>query len=274
MILKVQQTQANLKNKFEISVNNQLKYFAGTPWMDLQVPFHADRMRKCVMTRIDESICYMTSYDLMENIANTAIPIKWAVTGEQKSLIFDILDANGQNCAMFYKLTQGLWDSKYVIAYAARNFTCYDISVGRTRNIVIYEQDTQIAEIVKPLTVSDNLDVYTIFLLDSCCDLESIFAFFTVVFDHLHYGNRGEVVAKKKEVQFQYSYDKNNKFYDKNWIPNHFGTQELEQMQQQMAALQNGMNIQAKHIVLFIILVWFVVLVAVGSIFAAIYFAK
>lgn len=272
MIIKVEQTQANFKNKFQVLVNDTLKYFAGTPWMNLQVPFHAERIQQCVMTRTDESICYVTSYDLLDNISNTAIPMKWVVTGEQKSLIFDIIDENGKSCAMFYKLTNGLWDSKYVIAYADYQLYCYDVSVGSTRHIVIYENDVQIAEIVKPLAVMDNLDFYYVFLLDAYYELESILAFFTVFFDHLHYGNRGEVTAKKKEIQFRYSYDKNRKFYDENWIHNHFGTKDLEQMKEQMAKLQNHMNIQAKHIVLFIVLVWIVVLVALGSILAAVYF--
>lgn len=274
MIINVQQTQANLKNKFEILVNHELKYFAGTPWMNLQVPFHAERMRQCVMTKTDESIYYTTSYDLMKNISSTAIPMKWVVTGEQKSLIFDILDEAGQSCAKFYKLTQGLWDSKYVITYADHHLKCYDVSVGSTRHIVIYENDIQVAEIVKPLTVVDNLDVYYVFLLDTHCDLESILAFFTVFFDHLHYANQGQVVAKKKEIQFRYSFDKNRKFYDQTWIANHFATKELEQMKQQMATFQNHMNIQPKHIILFIVLVWFVLLVIIGSIFATIYFAR
>lgn len=274
MIIKIQQTQANFKNKFEILVNDRLQYLAGTPWMELQVPLHADRMRRCIMTRTDENICYTTSYDLIENISNTAIPMKWLVTGAQKSLIFDILDDTGKSCAMFYKLTQGLWDSKYVITYADHNLKCYDVSVGSTRHIVIYENEIQIAEIVKPLAVADNLDTYILFLLDTHCDLESILSFFTVFFDYLHYANRGEVVAKKKEIQFQYSYDKNRKFYDKNWITAHFGTKELEQMQQQMAAFQNNMKIQAKHILLFIILIWVIVLLLFGIIFGTIYLAS
>ncbi len=31
MIIKVEQIKSNLKNKFEIKVNNELKYLAGAP---------------------------------------------------------------------------------------------------------------------------------------------------------------------------------------------------------------------------------------------------
>ena len=41
MIIKIEQTISNGKNKFEIKVNNELKYLAGTPWMDIELPLKA-----------------------------------------------------------------------------------------------------------------------------------------------------------------------------------------------------------------------------------------
>ena len=92
MIIKIEQTNANFKNKFEVKVNNGLKYLAGTPWMNMNLPLDIENTRRCIMTTIDENICYTTSYNIIENISNTVIPMKWMFTGEQKSNIFNIYD--------------------------------------------------------------------------------------------------------------------------------------------------------------------------------------
>ena len=271
MIIKVEQIKSNGKNKFEVKVNNELKYLAGTPWMNIDAPLNAERTRQCVITKTDESICFVTSYNIMENISNTIIPLKWAFTGEQKGHIFNIFDAKNNNCGKFYRLINGFLDTKYVIEYGDYILRCFDISVGKTQNISIYNDDLQIAEIVKPLSVSNNLDYYYLYLLDEYSDLETILSFFTVFFDYQNYANAGEVVGSKKEVSISYTFDKNNKFYDKNWITNHFDNEEVELMNKRILEdRKNNMNSfkkQAKYIILFVALAWLISLVTFGILY-------
>ncbi len=268
MIIKVEQTKSNLKNRFEIKVNNELKYLAGTPWMNIDMPLNIDYKRECIITKADESICYVTSYNVMENISNTAIPMKWAFTGKQRDTIFYILDNKCNICGRFYKLTNGFLDTKYVIEYENFALKGYDISVGKTRNILIYKDDMQIAEIVKPLNVSNNLDCYYLFLLDEYSKLETILSFFTVFFDYRNYSNSGEGVISKEEVSVRYTYDKNNKFYDKNWISNHFNKEEVDLINNQILEdrknTANSIKKQAKYILLFFVLCWLILFIVFG----------
>ena len=270
MIIKIEQTKSNLKNKFEIKVNNELKYLAGTPWMDISAPLDIDNVRSCVLTDTDESICYATSYNIIENISNTAIPMKWAFTGEQKSSIFNVKDNKNNACAKFYKLTNGILDTKYVIEYENYTLKSYDISVGRTRNIPIYDEDKQIAEIIKPLSVSNNQDYYYMFLLDEYSNLEAILSFFVIFFDYQNYSNSSEAVANKNEVQIRYTFDKNNKYYDKNWIVNHFNKNDIDSINNQILEdrknAMSGIKKQLKFIlkfgitVLLLLMVVFIIL--------------
>ena len=260
MILKVEQAVANGKNKFEIKENNKVKYLAGTPWASIAVPLGIDRIRSCVITKADESLYYATSYSIAENIANTAIPMKWAVTGEQKSHIYNISDNENNNCGRFYKLTNGILNTKYVIEFDKYTLKSYDISIGKTRNVLIYNEDTQIAEIVKPLSVSNNLDTYYIFLLDEYKELEVIISFFTIFFDYQNYANSGEIVGSSEEVGFKYTYDVNNKFYDKNWISNHFNKEEVETIYNHISEHRknttNEIKKKIKNITLALIFAW------------------
>lgn len=155
--------------------------------MNIDVPLNIEKIRQCIITKADESICYVTSYNVVENISNTAIPIKWAFTGEQKSLIFNIFDTENNICGKFYKLTNGFFNTKYVIEYGNYTLKSYDISVGKTRNISIYKDDLQIAEILKPLSVSDSLDCYYLFLLDKMSNDEGKLIMMTIDWVYNYY---------------------------------------------------------------------------------------
>lgn len=271
MIIKVEQTKSNLKNKFEIKMNDELKYLAGTPWLNISLPLNIENTRHCIITKTDESICYTTSYDIIENVSNTAIPMKWAFTGEQKSHIFNIYDNENNICGKFYKLTNGFLDTKYAIEYKNYTLKSYDISVGKTRNISIYNEECQIAEIIKPMHSSNNLDYYYLFLLDQYSDLEIILSFFTIFFDYQNYSNEGEIVGYKDEVNIRYTYDKNNKFYDKNWIVNHFNKEEIDKINNQIFEdrknTTNSIKKQAKYIISFIVFGWLILFIVFGILY-------
>ncbi len=266
MIIKVEQTREDFKNRFEITVNDQKRYLAGTPWMKMDIPLDADRIRRCVLTDPAGNILFKTDYSVVQNVSNTAIPMKWLFTGKQKSLIYQVLDGNGAVCGTFYKLTKAFLDSRYVIQYKDYKLRCYDVSVGDTRHLSVYDKEKQIAEIVKPLSVENNLDFYLIFLLDEFADTGAVLSFFTVLFDYLYYSGSGEVVVHKKEVSVRYSYSRNNKFYNKNWIAEHFrddSARLLSEIQHNREKMLSDVKRQAKKILLMIACFWGVALIVV-----------
>ena len=146
----------------------------------------------------------------------------------------------------------------------------YDVSVGKTRNLLIYNENRQIAEIVKPLSVSNYKDEYNLFLLDEYSDLDIILSFFTIVFDYQNYGNNGRT-GSQESVQIKYTYSKNNKFYDKNWITNHFPKEEVDSIYSQMLENRknttNSIKKQGKYILLTVGLIWLVLLIVFGIFF-------
>lgn len=260
MILQIKQTKGNFKNRFEIRENGHLKYAAGTPWMDIDLPFHGERVRRCVLTDAENRVLLLTQYDILENVAHTAIPMKWVFTGEQKSLLFDITDQEGRGQGRFYQLTEGLWDRKFVLEWGRRSLRCYDVSAGTTRNLLFFDGRRQIAQAVKPLHVEDNLDTYILFLLEEYRQWEAFLSFFTVFFDDRYYANRGEAVAEKKEISRRYSYDKNRKYYDKNWISKHFDDEGASDIFRQIEAkrkqMTSEMKKRAKRTLLMIAGIW------------------
>jgi len=264
MIIKVKQTKATIKNKFEIEINNELKYLAGSPWMDIDLPFGLENVRSDVITDTDGNIRFLTSYDIARNITESLIPMKWLVTGEQKKGIYWICDGENNICGRFYKAKNDVFDAKFVIEYGVYSLKCYDVAAGKTRNIMIYNEGTQIAEMVKPLSSVNNLDEYYIFLLDEYSELAPVISFFAVYFDRKYYANSGEIAVKKKRVSVEYTFDKNNSYYDKKWIANNFDAEAVEAIYSDMKKKRdsNSKSIKkgAKILGLTIGLAWLIIL--------------
>lgn len=263
MIIKVEQSKSNFKNRFAITVNGQPKYLAGAPWMELLLPMHAERKRRIVITGTDESVLFVTSYSIAANTAQSSVPMKWLFTGSQKSHIYDLYDGENNHVGKFYSEQNGILDKKFVIEYGEHVLKCYDIGLGKTHNIFIRSGDTQIAEIVKPLTITNNLDRYEIFLLDEYSELETVIAFFAVCWDARKYANRGEVVTSQKEIRVEYTYDKNNKLYDKNWIAAHFGAEDVEASRSTMEQERTQVKNEIKSFAKWFILIWVFVILGV-----------
>ena len=64
MILKVKQTDSSGKNKYEITIDNDLEYTAGTPWLEMGTPLDADNVRKCILVNANNSIIFSTTYNI------------------------------------------------------------------------------------------------------------------------------------------------------------------------------------------------------------------
>lgn len=238
MILKIKQEETSKKNKYEITNNNgEVKFIAGTPWLEIQAPLDVDNIRKCILSDINDSVIFSTSYNVAENVLNSAIPLKWVFTGEQKNSIYRIYDKDSNEIGKFYKLINGLVDTKFIIDYNNSQFICYDKSVGKTRHLMLYKDEVQIAEIVKPLYVIDNKDSYYIYLLDEFNQFMDIFSFFVIFFDYNQYSNSGQAM-KTSTIKWSYTWDKNNRFYNKHWIFQHFKKEDIDKINQEILDLR------------------------------------
>lgn len=265
MIIKINQTSSNLKNKFNITINNEIKYLAGTPWLKLDLPLNAENKRRSIMTDLNNNICYSTGYSITENKLNTAIPFKWLFTKGMKSSIYNIYDSNNNLCGKFYDYQTGFFATNYVIEFSNYKLNCYSISIGKTNNVSIYNGNTQIAEIVKPLQSFDNLDSYYIFLLDNYSNLTDIISFFTIYYDNIKYSNSGEVVKGTSDVKVEYTYSKNNKYYDENWIKNNFNQDEINSIYNEFETNRTKIKKDIKHkgklTLIFFLIIWIIVFI-------------
>ena len=226
MMLTVEQVQSGFGSRFRIRSDQGTAYLAGTPWAGLSLPLAAERAQTCVLTSPSGALLYHTDYSFAENLASS-IPLKRLFTKERKSQIYAVRDGADRSIGRFYRLTTGLLNTHYVVEFGGSLLDCYDVSRGRTRHIAVYLNGVQIAEIVKPLRVVNNLDLYYLFLLDSHRYLERILSFFTVVFDFQNYPRSGQLFRGTR-TEIEYTYSKNNKYYNKKWLSSHFPSSQVK----------------------------------------------
>lgn len=215
MIIKAKQTK---QNNFEIIIDNELKYFSS---MNKISGITNYRKGKGTITNIDGSMCY------------TLLPSKeFSVFFGKTKRKYCIFNNLNKNCGSFYKLISGFLNSKHVIEYENYKLSCYSISNGKTQNISIYDGEKQIAEIIKSIQFLEN---YYIFLLDEYKNLESILSLFVSYFEYEDMRSADETGV----VGVSYTYDKNNKYYNKNWIENNFNKDDVHFINEQIQKERN-----------------------------------
>lgn len=226
MFLEVRQVHANGKNQFAVYEgefgSGTMCYLASAPWMAVTMPFDLDQVRALHLTGPEGNPIFTTRFHALANALEQAVPMKYLLTGEQKFRQFEIVGQEGP-CGAFYTQATGLLDRKFCLAYQDKVLLGYDISKGRFRAISIYDGAREIAQITKPLAVSNNLDIYYIHLLDAYSGAAPLLTFFTVYFDYLNYNHSGEFSKQSAEVSVSFTYGKNNKFYDPDFIRKQFG---------------------------------------------------
>lgn len=249
MIIKVEQTK---QNNFEIKINNELKYFSS---MNKIPGVTSYKKGKGTITNIDGSVCY------------TLLPSKdFSVFSGKIRKKYCIFNSLNQNCGVFYKLiSDDFLKSKHmIIEYENYKLSCYNVSTGKTQNISIYDGENQIAEIVKSVQALEN---YYIFLLDEYTNLQAILSFFVsyLEYEEMYSDDTPGVVG------YSYTYSKNNKFYNKNWIENNFNKEDVhlinEQIQKERKDTINSIKTQAKYIVSFIISCLLILLIVFGILY-------
>lgn len=247
MLIKIQQTKSNFENIFEVSSNGQVLFNAKAPWLKISAPFNMENVRKLVFSDVTGSTLYTTKYNIIDNALEESIPFKYLISKEQKFGQFEIIGKNGREGA-FYTLQNGLFEKKFCIEHMGKVYWGYSIDKGKRNIVSLYDENIQIAQITKPLTVIENLDIYFLHIKEDFTSLIPVLSFFTIYYDYRKYNNAGEFTKNSVEISVSYSYDKNNSKYNPNWFLEEFGQETFNELNTFLDNLEAEGRVQAKKI--------------------------
>lgn len=206
MIVKLIQTRANISSEYNVvSQNGEILYSATIP---LNTKFSQIELYR------NNAQIYTLNFNASESAKNI-----FRIGAKVKTLPFIINDSMGDSVGEIYsKYTKFFLGYPYFeILLDGHTYQAYRIGMGKEGlKIPIYEKECQVALVEKPTVVKDNKDEYEISALDpSSLELAVIF---TIYFDVSNYGNRGEVVYKKTQVEYINTLNKELKSkYDPNF---------------------------------------------------------
>ena len=86
-------------------------------------------------------------------------------------------------------MQNGMFERKFCIEHMGKVYGGYSIDKRKKNIVSIYDEDTQIAQITKPLTVIENLDIYFLHIKEDFASLIPVLSFFTVYYDYRKYNN-------------------------------------------------------------------------------------
>lgn len=265
MIINVNQIRANGKNEFEIKVNGESKYQAKTPFFKTGIPFGIDNLRSLELIGLNGEVLYTTEYSVKDNLKESINPLKFLTKDGQKFCEMSIVDNDGCKCGSVYSKLDGLWKEKYCLGINNEILFGYSVDKGNIRAISFYKDDKQIAQITKPFYRVNRLDTYYIHLLDEYTYMAELLSFFVIYLDYCEYGSGNELYYNGMEISKEYSYNKNNKFYNKNWIKNQFGEEEdirfKTLINTKRHEIKDEMKCKVKKILLLIGSMWLVIVI-------------
>lgn len=271
MKIQIKQTNNEMKNEFEIKYNDILKYKAKLPFISIDEPLGLEKIRNIKILDLNDNEIYTTDYQYIENLKEEFIPLKYLVTGSQK--FNQLLFISNSNTIKIYVEANGLLNSRYVIEINEKKYFCYSVEDGYIRHLPIYDDEMQIGEALKSNININEKDEYFCYLKEGYETLSDGIVALLLFLDRNEYSS-SYIVMKSYSLYKKYSYDKTNKFYNKEWVINNFGDEfykkvdndaqlvkeklKLKNYFKTQKELWNSMSLKEKRIMKFVIVFPFV----------------
>lgn len=239
MKITVKQTNCERKNEFSIHYDDVLKYKAKLPFISINEPLNIEKLRQIKVYDLNDNEIYSTNYNYIENFKEEFIPLKFLFTGSQK--FNELLFQSNQNLIKVYYESTELMNNRYVIDINNKQYFCYSIEDGYIRHFPIYDNDLQIGEILKSNIVNDGLDEYYAYIKNEYNFISDGVMNLILFLDRSEYSS-SYIINKSTKLEKNYSYSKNNKFYDKNWVKFNFGNEFFDMVNQQVQIAKENMK--------------------------------
>ncbi len=222
MFITIRQTRASGKNLFEVEGETGVLFRARPPWARIRAPLQAENLRQLTFADAAGNAVFHTAYRVLENALASLSRYQYLFGTAAKLAEYQVLDPGGTVLGSFFTQVDGALDTKLVIEHQGRTLLCYGRGLGRFCVFSIYDGTRQIAQITKPLSVRDRLDVYYLHLDDACRAMLPILSFFTIYVDARLFDRPGQA-GSSLEIAWSRTFDRNDDKYDPTWVRRTFG---------------------------------------------------
>lgn len=256
IIIDVFQKSAELKNEFEIYYNGIKKMNAFLPFINVFVNGRDDvsKLQQMKITDLNGNLKYVSSYNFIKNKIEEFIPYKYLITGSQKFNQFSFVNQNTGEIIDIFNEAENLFFDYIVIRSNNRYFKCYEVDDGHINHIVIYDDNIQIGELLKPNVVINGKDQYRIYLKEKYSFLSDSLSILALYVDRLRY-NSSYLYNRSESAMRSNTYSDVNKYYNPNWVRQNFNVGSYyDDIENYFISVKQNVKNQFKKILLFIAL--------------------
>ncbi|MBQ4601818.1 MAG: hypothetical protein IJB24_03055 [Clostridia bacterium] len=209
MIIKATQTASNIKQEYDIYVDD--RYFKGRSG-------GISRFQNIHLNGRDTVI----SGSYMIPRFDTNIPVNSLLGSSAVTRRFRII-RNGKEYAEVMYTTQGIAKNCYIIKTAiGETLVCYNCFKGSFDYISLYCGHQQIALIETYLNVSDYMYTHKAYLLDEYKEYGDLTAFFILYYSSYRFARRFHMSAGSSQYSYGRSFSVYNDMYDPKWRETNF----------------------------------------------------
>ena len=239
MKIAVYQVESEQKNKFEIKYDNIIKYKAVLPFVTIKEPLDLEKIRNINIYNLNNEKVYTTDYAYLENLKEQFIPFKFLFTGSQK--FNQLLFKSETNTIKIYYEENDIWKNRYVIEVNDKRYYCYSVEDGHIRHLPIFDDEKQIGEILKSNIVIDAKDEYCCYLKDKYKNIADGIVALILYLDRKEYSS-SYIVNNSYTLKKKYSYNRNNKYYDKDWVKNNFDEEFYKKVEKEIEMVKEKLK--------------------------------
>jgi len=268
MYVVIEQNKRNNFYSFQVKVNGELRYTSEKTDKKIKSITHTNIFSKIKLTDMEGNVPFKAGWKILDELINSKIPYKEFLPGGKDLCVFEVSDGDGNPIGGFASHSDGMFDHYKTIMYYDHVIHGFDVFHGREQSVSFFINDDteQVAELVKPLAVKDNMDYYYLFLKDEYEEFMPILMYFTIYFDFVYYSHVGDFKFDVIEINNYYTKTRANDYYDPNWITDNFGPDAKNEMQAKMDGLVKEAKTKIARILKLIL-----ISIPIGAIFATIY---
>jgi len=183
-ILHIRQIKQNFGIQFQCFERDSLLYIGEDAFLNEHLPAR-------LLTPSNEEILRYNAD--VRGIAQAYIPLN-----NKSDHTGFLSNSQGNNMGRFYQ--SGIGRNKYYCTeFQNRIFNIYLFS-SVTEKLLIYDEERQIGQVEKSKFTKNNLDTYTMYLLDGYSYFHALFCFSVMLYDKFEHGYQGEFFSGTKNT--------------------------------------------------------------------------
>lgn len=222
MKIDIKQEMLNGKSEFSIRYDNN-EYTGFLPFLKNNNLFSSNDIKKIDLHDLKNNKLVDFTYKYIKNLKESLNPLKILFNRKQILYMYEFNWEN--NIFKIYVEVDGIFSKKYIMETNENKFYIYAIDDGYISHFPIYYENNQIGEILKSNVIVEGQNICCCYIIDEYKKIVKEISILTLYINDIIHNSSSSDMMTIDSLNKIYSYSRYNKYYNKEWVKNNFGTE-------------------------------------------------